>query len=208
MKQWDHKIDACSKFGICTVREHTDKEVNTARENGLLFAHCDGYVNLFHGEKFVGWCGSAWAENRIIKNEDPALARGGMEAREYLTQQKLDSALVEAMDTLRQNLAIYTTMNSSKLVDEIIEAADKIAIDLDSKIIQQILNVATDVRGIYQDNSYRIMSDEQNGIILVVNKIDASITDAVDLTWKLTEKLVELEIDSKGLLFEYQGHRS
>lgn len=67
MKQWEMQIDAGEKFGICTVREHTDEEVNAAREQGLNYAHCDGFVNLFHGEKFVGWCGTAWAEKRIVR---------------------------------------------------------------------------------------------------------------------------------------------
>lgn len=67
MKEWADKIDAGGKFGICTVREHTDEEVNAAREQGLNYAHCDGFVNLFHGEKFVGWCGTAWAEKRIVR---------------------------------------------------------------------------------------------------------------------------------------------
>lgn len=66
MKQWDKQIDAGSKFGICTVREHTDEEVNAARASGLNYAHCDGFVNLFHGEQFVAWCGVRWAEQQII----------------------------------------------------------------------------------------------------------------------------------------------
>lgn len=70
MKEWADKIDAGGKFGICTVREHTDEEVTAAHEQGLNYAHCDGFVNLFHGEKFVGWCGKAWAENRVIINPE------------------------------------------------------------------------------------------------------------------------------------------
>lgn len=67
MKEWEYKINAGPKFGICTVREHTDQEVSVANAAGINYAHCDGFVNLFRDDVFVGFCGRAWAEGRIIE---------------------------------------------------------------------------------------------------------------------------------------------
>lgn len=69
MKTWKQKANI-PKFGICTVVEHTDKECEQPRTDGQYLAPFDhGFVCLYKNGKYVGWCGSFYAERHIIKSK-------------------------------------------------------------------------------------------------------------------------------------------
>lgn len=61
MKTWKEKIKT-PNFGICTVKEATDKE-----SNGKIAPISHGFVNLYHNDVWVGFCGVSYAEKNIIQ---------------------------------------------------------------------------------------------------------------------------------------------
>ena len=64
MKTWKEKVND-PRFGICTVKEADNTECTSQ------IAPIDhGFVNLYHGDKWVGWCGVIFAERHIIKEKD------------------------------------------------------------------------------------------------------------------------------------------
>lgn len=62
MKTWKQQIKL-PKLGICTVKEATDKE-----SVGMIAPISHGFVNLYHEDTWVAWCGVFHAERHIIKN--------------------------------------------------------------------------------------------------------------------------------------------
>jgi len=70
MKTWKQKVDIPG-YGICIVKEYRDREVERARKrkrNYFPMPIDHGFVNLFHGNKFVAVCGSNYAKQRIIRD--------------------------------------------------------------------------------------------------------------------------------------------
>ena len=66
MKKWPHKVKIDNL--IYQVREHTDEECQKPRKDGLSLAPIShGFVCLYLNNKYVKWCGSFYAEKRIIK---------------------------------------------------------------------------------------------------------------------------------------------
>ena len=67
MKIWKRKIKD-NKFGICIVKEMTDKEVVRANSKGINYApRSHGFVNLFNeNDRFIAWCGVFYAEEHMI----------------------------------------------------------------------------------------------------------------------------------------------
>ena len=66
MKNWPIKCKT-PKFGICNVKEMTDKECLKASVKRINWApRSHGFVNLFQNDNFVGWCGIAYAKRRIL----------------------------------------------------------------------------------------------------------------------------------------------
>lgn len=61
MKTWREKVDV-PKFGICTVKEASDKE-----STGMIAPVSHGFVNLYKNRKWVAWCGMFYAARHIIK---------------------------------------------------------------------------------------------------------------------------------------------
>lgn len=61
MKTWKEKVNV-KKFGICTVKEATDREAN-----GKIAPISHGFVNLYHGNKWVGFCGVNHAEEHKVQ---------------------------------------------------------------------------------------------------------------------------------------------
>lgn len=61
MKTWKEKVNV-KKFGICTVKEATDKEAT-----GKIAPFSHGFVNLYHDNVWVGFCGVNYAEKNIIQ---------------------------------------------------------------------------------------------------------------------------------------------
>jgi len=70
MKTWRKKA-SIPKLGICTVKEFSDEDCDTKR---LVIGNCricpapssHGFVNLFHGKKYVGFCGMFYAQKRLL----------------------------------------------------------------------------------------------------------------------------------------------
>ena len=70
MKTWKEKVKM-PKWGVCTVKEAEDNESGWSNEHHGYIAPIDhGFVNIFCGDKFVGWCGTFYAERRIIKEKN------------------------------------------------------------------------------------------------------------------------------------------
>jgi len=70
MKTWKEKVNI-PKFGICTVKEAENNECGWFNKYHGYIAPIDhGFVNLYHGDKWVGWCGVIFAERHIIKEKD------------------------------------------------------------------------------------------------------------------------------------------
>ncbi len=61
MKIWKEKC-FIPKYGICEVREASDKE---AKNKIAPFSH--GFVNLYQNNKWIDFCGVFYAKDRIIK---------------------------------------------------------------------------------------------------------------------------------------------
>jgi hypothetical protein len=62
MKTWKQKVDI-PEYGLCTVKELTDKEANKTPGRAPA-SH--GFVNLYQGKEWVGWCGIFYAQKRIV----------------------------------------------------------------------------------------------------------------------------------------------
>jgi hypothetical protein len=62
MKIWKYKADL-PKHGVVTVVEFTDKEASKATNRGPI-SH--GFVGLYKGDTYVGWCGVNYAFQRRI----------------------------------------------------------------------------------------------------------------------------------------------
>lgn len=60
MKTWKVKAEM-PKWGACTVKELTDKEADAYHPP---ISH--GFVCLYKGKKYMGWCGVNFARERII----------------------------------------------------------------------------------------------------------------------------------------------
>ena len=66
MKTWPVKVKM-PRWGICQVKEMTDRECERANGKGINWApRPHGFVNLFQRNKFTGWCGMAFAKRRIV----------------------------------------------------------------------------------------------------------------------------------------------
>lgn len=66
MKSWPVKCKV-RRFGICDVKEMTDKECERSSKKRINWApRSHGFVNLFQNDIFVGWCGIAYAKRRIL----------------------------------------------------------------------------------------------------------------------------------------------
>jgi hypothetical protein len=61
MKIWKEKVKI-PKFGVCEVRELSDKEADFKGKPPI--SH--GFVNLYKNGKHVGWCGRFYAEKHLI----------------------------------------------------------------------------------------------------------------------------------------------
>lgn len=51
MKNWRNKADVPT-YGVCTVKEASNKEAKD-----LIAPYIHGFDNLYHGRKWVAWCG-------------------------------------------------------------------------------------------------------------------------------------------------------
>lgn len=60
MKEWNEVV-LDKIYGLCTVVEANDKESNKLN----LAPASHGFVNLFHGNECVAWCGVRYAEENI-----------------------------------------------------------------------------------------------------------------------------------------------
>jgi hypothetical protein len=66
MKTWPVKVKM-PRWGHCEVKEMTDHEAGGAMDKGVNWApRSMGFVNLFQGKIFKGWCGVAYAKRRIV----------------------------------------------------------------------------------------------------------------------------------------------
>ena len=63
MKIWPVKVKM-PRWGICEVRQMTDRECNRFTNNFTPRSH--GLVNLFQDGVYMGWCGIAFAKRRIV----------------------------------------------------------------------------------------------------------------------------------------------
>lgn len=63
MRAWKRKV-LIPGHGVCTVKTATDKEAASVRYAPI--SH--GFVNLFHGDKYIAFCGVNYAKARIIKS--------------------------------------------------------------------------------------------------------------------------------------------
>ena len=55
------------KWGLCEVRETTDRETTQANRKSINYApRSMGCVNLFQDDVFRGWCGIAFAKRHLI----------------------------------------------------------------------------------------------------------------------------------------------
>lgn len=69
MKIWPIVIKI-PKWGLCEVRETTDRETQKANEKNINYApRSHGFVNLFQDDVFLGWCGIAFAKRRMVKSK-------------------------------------------------------------------------------------------------------------------------------------------
>jgi hypothetical protein len=67
MKIWPINVKI-PDWGICEVREMTNKETYKADKKGINLAPREfGFVNLFQDNVFVAWCGVAFAKRRMLK---------------------------------------------------------------------------------------------------------------------------------------------
>jgi hypothetical protein len=65
MKTWP-VASKMPKWGLCEVREMTDRECTAACRKGINWApRSHGFVNLFQRNVFRGWCGINFAKRRI-----------------------------------------------------------------------------------------------------------------------------------------------
>jgi hypothetical protein len=54
-------------WGICEIREFTDKECERMNRKGINWAPISmGFVNCFQADKFMGWCGVAFAKRHLV----------------------------------------------------------------------------------------------------------------------------------------------
>ena len=68
MKIWPVLVKI-PKWGLCEVRETTDRETVCAYAKRIPCApRSHGFVNLFRDGIFYGWCGVAYARRRIVKS--------------------------------------------------------------------------------------------------------------------------------------------
>lgn len=66
MKIWPVNIKI-PKWGICEVRETTDRETSLANKKKINYApRSQGFVNLFQDDVFLGWCGIAFAKRKLV----------------------------------------------------------------------------------------------------------------------------------------------
>lgn len=75
MKTWPVKTKI-PKWGICEVREMTDRECSRANKKNINWAPIShGFVNLFQNNVFVGWCGVHFAFRRMLKCDKKKLPK-------------------------------------------------------------------------------------------------------------------------------------
>lgn len=63
MKEWKQKVNV-PKYGLCTVRELTDRECRK-KSSTHLAAASHGFVNLYVEDKHVAWCGWYYAKDLL-----------------------------------------------------------------------------------------------------------------------------------------------
>lgn len=69
MKIWPVKVKM-PRWGVCEVREMTDRECGRMNRKGINWApRSMGFVNLFQNNGFLGWSGMAYAKRRLVKSD-------------------------------------------------------------------------------------------------------------------------------------------
>jgi hypothetical protein len=95
MRIWSQKIKD-PQFGVCEVREMTDREVCNANKKNINWApKSHGFVNLFKNGKFIAWCGCLYAEEHIIKTKQTK-----KQMSKYLTLRPNDEHLINIIKWL------------------------------------------------------------------------------------------------------------
>lgn len=75
MKIWPVNVKM-PKWGICEVREFTDKECERMNRKGIWWAPISaGFVNCFQDDMFVGWSGVHFAFRRMLKCDKKKLPK-------------------------------------------------------------------------------------------------------------------------------------
>jgi hypothetical protein len=88
MKIWPVNVKL-PKWGICEVRETTDRETSKANKRGLNYApRSQGFVNLFQDNIFVGWCGVHYAYRKMFNCDRSNLPKYLRELGELLEKHK------------------------------------------------------------------------------------------------------------------------